>query len=99
MTFTRTAQFFPAADKIVILEDGGVKVQGSWEEIKQHASSSISKFSLQQHQAQAAVVSDKPPDRTRLEAQTDLARKAGDFGLYRQCSCKKSRKRRVSLVC
>ena len=89
LTFSaRTAQFFPVADQIVILEDGGViKAQGTWEAIKHHASSSISKFRLQEHQAGHDRGSAKPSSQSRQEAQADLARKTGDFGLYRQCQC------------
>ena len=80
------AQFFPVADRVVILEDGKIKAQGSWEAIKHKASSSISKFSIQ-HQLNRGV---PPLTSGRLnaqlqakeEAQAELARKPGDLELY-----------------
>ena len=86
------AQFFPAADCVVMLENGKIKAQGSWEAIKHKASSSISKFSIQ-HQLNRGVL---PPTCGRLnaqlqakeEAQAELARKSGDLELYCQFRAK-----------
>ncbi|KAK3903084.1 ABC transporter type 1, transmembrane domain-containing protein [Staphylotrichum tortipilum] len=87
---TNCTQFFPAADQIVILEGGGVKAHGNWEAIKHHASSSISKFSLQEHQADHIddpAKASSPATSRQLqatqEARVDLARNTGDLGLYR----------------
>lgn len=87
---TCSAQFYSAADSVVILEGGGVKAQGNWEAVKNKVSSSISKFSLQ-HQTDRAfgTTPSRNPGRlnaqlqVRQEAQADLARKTGDLGLYR----------------
>ncbi|KAK4233232.1 P-loop containing nucleoside triphosphate hydrolase protein [Achaetomium macrosporum] len=84
---TNSTQFFSAADNIVILEGGGVKAQGSWEAIKHKASSSISKFSFQQHTDHVIgptphSMSAKLNSQVRQEAEADLARKTGDLGLY-----------------
>ncbi len=84
------AQFFPAADSVVIIEGGKIRAQGGWEAIKHKASLSISKFNLQ-HQLGGVVFLTPPPIsgrlnaqlRARQEAETDLARKTGDLQLYR----------------
>ena len=86
-----TAQFFPVADHVIILESGGIKVQGNWTSIQHYASSSISKFSLQ-HQTDRVVRHIQPSASARLstqiqaaqQAQADLARKTGDLRLYCQ---------------
>ena len=83
------AQFFPAADCVVILEDGKIKAQGSWEAIKHKASSSIPKFSIQ-HQLNRGA---PPPTsgglnaqlQAKEEAQAELTKKSGDLELYCQC--------------
>ncbi len=82
------AQFFPTSNCVVLLEDGRIKAQGSWEEIKHKASASIPKFSVQ-HKLNRGI---PPPTSVRLnaqlqakeDAQADSARKPGDLGLYRQ---------------
>ncbi|AEO59860.1 hypothetical protein MYCTH_2308466 [Thermothelomyces thermophilus ATCC 42464] len=86
---TNSAQFFPPADLIRVLEGGSIKIQGSWEEIRHKAHSSISKFSLQ-HQNDRVVAPAPLSNFTKLnaqpqirqEAKADLVRKTGDLGLY-----------------
>lgn len=82
------AQFFEAADRVVILGDGGVKEQGPWRDLKRkgaaiekfipskgghHSSSDIPVANLAKLSAQL---------RARDEAAVDLARQTGDITLY-----------------
>lgn len=87
------AQFFPAADCVVVLEGGKIKAHGSWKAIKHDASASIPKFGLQ-HQLSRRV----PPStservngqlQAKKEAQYHLTKKLGDLGLYRQCRARR----------
>lgn len=82
------AQFFEAADRVVILGDGGVKEQGAWRDLKKkgaaiekfipsdgghHSGSDIPMANLAKLSAQL---------RARDEAAVDLARQTGDITLY-----------------
>lgn len=86
VTYTGVAQYFQAADHIVILEDHGIKEQGNWQTIKGKASS-IAKFtssSQGKHDPGQSVNFDKLSAQTRAkdEAEIDLARQTGDSALY-----------------
>ncbi|KAK3301707.1 P-loop containing nucleoside triphosphate hydrolase protein [Chaetomium strumarium] len=86
---TNSAQFFPTADRIVILSGGSITTQGPWEAIRHKAHSSISKFNVQ-HQTDRVVDPASLSNSSKLnaqpqireEAQADLARKTGDLRLY-----------------
>ncbi len=80
------AQYFQAADRIVILGDHGVKEQGTWQEI-QVKSASITKFipnTVAKSDATLLANFDKlrAQFRARDEAEVDLSRKTGDLSLY-----------------
>ncbi|TVY93597.1 ABC transporter [Lachnellula willkommii] len=85
-TYTGVAQYFQAADHIVVLGDHGIKEQGNWQGIKGKASS-IAKFtssSQGKHDPGQSVNFDKLSAQTRAkdEAEVDLARQTGDSALY-----------------
>ncbi|KAK5653329.1 hypothetical protein OQA88_9020 [Cercophora sp. LCS_1] len=85
---TNSTQFFPLADHIVILGDGGIKEQGKWDEIKSKTAI-ISKFIPKSHAHDGDAVA--LPNlanlsaklRAKEEAEVDLARKTGDLSLYK----------------
>ncbi|TVY42741.1 ABC transporter [Lachnellula subtilissima] len=85
-TYTKAAQYFQAADHIVVLEDHGIKEQGNWQTIEGKASS-IAKFtssSQSKYDLSQSANFDKLSAQTRAkdEAEVDLARQTGDSALY-----------------
>ena len=83
-----SAQFFEAADRVVIIGDGGVKEQGAWWDLKRKGAA-IEKFIPSDGSNQSS--SDIPAAnlaklsaqlRARDEAAVDLARQTGDITLY-----------------
>ncbi|CZR52737.1 related to multidrug resistance protein [Phialocephala subalpina] len=81
-----STQYFQAADQIVILGDGGVKEQGTWQELKTK-SSTIMKFVPRTKEGSAsALVAGfdrlSAQMRARDEAEVDLSRQTGDLALY-----------------
>lgn len=80
------AQYFPAADHIVVLGEHGIVDQGSWRNIKIKAAS-IAKFSTGLHTKNPTVLSANYDRlsaqlRTKAETEADLARHTGDPTLY-----------------
>lgn len=85
-TYTKAAQYFQAADHIVVLGDHGIKEQGNWQTIEGKASS-IAKFtssSQSKYNISQSANFDKLTAQTRAkdEAEVDLARQTGDSALY-----------------
>ena len=86
LTYSAIAQFFQAADQIVVLGDHKVVEQGTWENFKFKAAS-IAKFSSSHQSKDNAILSanfDKlsAQFRTKDEAEIDLTRQSGDSALY-----------------
>lgn len=80
------AQYFQAADQIVVLGHQGIKEQGTWQDIKVKASS-IEKFASEPHASNNALLSSNFDQlnaqvRAKNEAEVDLSRQTGDFALY-----------------
>ncbi|KAH8596734.1 putative ABC transporter [Bisporella sp. PMI_857] len=83
---SNSAQHFQSADQIVVLGDGGIKEQGSWQDMKAK-SGDIAKFTSGTHGRNDAVLSpdfSKLHDKVRAkdEAEVDLSRQTGDLTLY-----------------
>lgn len=83
---SKLAQFFPTADHVVVLGDGGVIDQGSWKDIKMKAAS-VAKFSAGSTTKDKALVSANSNRlntqlRIKDEAEMDLTRQTGDTALY-----------------
>ncbi|KAF8851871.1 putative ABC transporter [Acephala macrosclerotiorum] len=81
-----SAHYFQAADQILIVGDGGIQEQGSWQDIKAK-SNSIMKFVPKSRDASDGTLVagfDKlnAQMRARDEAEVDLSRQTGDFALY-----------------
>jgi ATP-binding cassette subfamily C (CFTR/MRP) protein 1 len=86
LTYSGIAQYFQAADHIVVLGDRGIIDQGNWQNIKIKAAS-IAKFSSSHHIKDNAILSanfDKLSAQLRAkdEIEIDLARQTGDPALY-----------------
>lgn len=85
---TNSTRHFPAADRVVLLGDGGVREQGTWESL-QAKLAAIEKF-IPSAPGKDESKSNEADLTRRLEAQlrvrdeaaTDLARKTGDVALY-----------------
>jgi hypothetical protein len=85
MTDSTVAQYFQAADQIVVLGDHGIKEQGTWQAIQVKAVS-IAKFTPGP-QSKSDVPSTnfdqlRTQFRAKDEAEVDLARQTGDLALY-----------------
>ncbi|KAK0641279.1 ABC transporter type 1, transmembrane domain-containing protein [Cercophora newfieldiana] len=82
---SNSTQFFAAADYIIVLGDGGIKEQGTWDEIREKTAA-IAKFipssSGQRENGVAQNSKLTGQLRARDEAEVDLARKTGDMALY-----------------
>ncbi|TVY43016.1 ABC transporter [Lachnellula occidentalis] len=83
---SNSAQYFQAADHIVVLGDHGIKEQGSWQAIQGKASS-VAKFtssSQGRNDPGRSVNFDRLSAQARAkdEAEVDLARQTGDSALY-----------------
>ncbi|CAG8955431.1 hypothetical protein HYFRA_00010296 [Hymenoscyphus fraxineus] len=93
---SNSTQYFQAADQILVLEDGGVKECGTWNDIKVKASS-IAKFAPEKRNSCEAALS---PKLDQLSAQiqakndfkNDVSRQTGDFALYGIVFAKLSKK-------
>jgi ATP-binding cassette subfamily C (CFTR/MRP) protein 1 len=80
------AQFFQAADQIVVLGDQGIKEQGTWQDIKVKTAS-ITKFISGSQGKGGTVLTTNfnklgAQFRAKEEAEVDLSRQTGDLGLY-----------------
>jgi ATP-binding cassette subfamily C (CFTR/MRP) protein 1 len=82
-TNTGTAQYFQAADKVVILGNHGVQEQGLWQDIKFKTGSTI-KFESNMQEQKLSATYDKLGAQLRAseEAEIDLSRETGDTALY-----------------
>lgn len=80
------AQYFQTAGNIVILGDGGIKEQGTWQDIKAKTSSFMKFVPRSREGSDRALVAgfDRlgAQLRARDEAGVDLSRQTGDFALY-----------------
>ena len=86
VSYSGVAQYFKAADRIVVLGQHGIIDQGNWQNIKIKAASTA-EFSSSHHTKDNAVLSanfDKlsAQFRAKDEAETDLTRQSGDSALY-----------------
>ncbi|KAI0127391.1 putative ABC transporter [Xylariales sp. AK1849] len=83
---SNSAQYFPAADHIVVLGDRGIIDQGKWQDLNIKATS-IAKFSSS-HTGKENVILSANYDklsvqlRAKDETELDLARQTGDVALY-----------------
>jgi ATP-binding cassette subfamily C (CFTR/MRP) protein 1 len=80
------AQYFQAADHIVVLGNNRVIDQGNWQNIKSKATS-IAKFSSSHHIKDSDILSENFDElgakvRAKDEAEIDLSRQTGDLTLY-----------------
>jgi ATP-binding cassette, subfamily C (CFTR/MRP), member 1 len=82
------AQFFSHADHIVVLGDGEIKEEGSWDKIK-GKTAAIAKFIPSRDHFEGFATVEGVANfkltaqlRARDEAEVDLARKTGDIALY-----------------
>ena len=86
LTHLDSAQYFQAADQIVILGDHKIQEQGTWQAIKAKAAS-MTKFIPNSHEKDDIALSanfDKlrAQFRAKDEAEVDLNRQTGDLALY-----------------
>lgn len=86
MTDSTVAQYFQAANQIVVLGDRGIKEQGTWQAIQVKAVS-IAKFTPGPQSKSDVVLSTnfdqlRTQFRAKDEAEVDLARQTGDLALY-----------------
>ncbi|CAG8972658.1 hypothetical protein HYALB_00011398 [Hymenoscyphus albidus] len=85
-TYSSVAQYFQAADQILVLEDGGIKERGTWNDIKVKASS-IAKFAPEKRNSLEAALSPKLDQlsaqiQAKNDLENDVSRQTGDFALY-----------------
>jgi ATP-binding cassette subfamily C (CFTR/MRP) protein 1 len=85
-TYFLIAQYFQAADHIVVLGDNGIIDQGNWQDIETKAAS-IKKFSSSHYIKDNAILSTNFDQlgaqfRAKDEAEMDLSRQTGDSALY-----------------
>ncbi|UKZ49723.1 hypothetical protein TrVGV298_003971 [Trichoderma virens] len=80
---TNSAQHFHVADEILVLEQGRIASQGSWDELKSTLSD-LSKFTFAEatKRLEAVPKTVKRTSQASTDAEEDLYRKTGDFSLY-----------------
>lgn len=84
------AQHFYVADRIILIENGTIKTQGSWETMKSYATE-MQKFTFENMASRGLPIDADPSDRQRAaalanhDAEEDVRRKTGDLSLYSKC--------------